>query len=66
MEYVVDKSGEGLLEQAVLEEIEPSKTYYMQQYTKNEFHPTVFHPSVTWSTIQELHKSGRIWRLIQE
>lgn len=62
---MVDSSGDELLEPAVLEEIEPNKKYYMQQQKKNEFYPTVFHPSVTWSTIQELHNTGKIWRLKQ-
>lgn len=67
MEYVEDRSGEGLLEQVKLEDIKPGQPYYMQQVNrKNEFHPTVFHPSVSWFSIEELHKTGRIWRLIQE
>lgn len=66
MEYVVDRSGENLLEPTKLEEIVPNQQYYMQQvYKPNEFHPTVFHPSVNWSTIEELHKTGRIWQLKQ-
>jgi hypothetical protein len=67
LEYEFDRSGEGLLEPVKLEEIEPNKQYYMRQvWRQNEFHPTVFNPVVTWSTIEELHKTGRIWRLIQE
>ena len=66
-EYVVDRSGDELLERPKLEEIEPGNLYYMQQVWKpNEFHPTVFDPSVNWTTIEELYKTGRIWRLIQE
>ena len=66
-EFVVDVKGEGILEPTKLEEIEPGKKYYMQQVWKtNEFHPTVFSHSVSWSTIEELFKTGRIWRLTQE
>ena len=66
LDYVEDSSGENLLEPTKLEEIQPNKRYYMQQvYRKNEFHPTVFHESVSWSTIEELHKTGRIWQLTQ-
>jgi hypothetical protein len=66
LEYVEDRSGEGLLEQVKLEDIKPGQPYYMQQiYRKNEFHPTVFHQSVSWSSIEEIHKTGRIWKLKQ-
>jgi hypothetical protein len=65
-EFVIDVKGEGLLEPTKLEEIEPGNKYYMQQVWKpNEFHPTVFSHSVNWSTIEELFKTGRIWRLKQ-
>lgn len=67
LEYVEDKVGEGLLEPTKLEDIKPEHPYYMQQVTNPQhFHPTTFHPSVTWDSIKELHKTGRIWRLIQE
>jgi len=66
-EYVVDRLGEKLLERPKIEEVEPGNMYYMQQVWKpNEFHPTVFDPSVKWTTIEEIYKTGRIWRLIQE
>ena len=32
----------------------------------DEFMPTTFDPKVEWNTIEELHKTGRIWQLIQE
>jgi hypothetical protein len=65
-EYVVDRSGDGLLERPSIEEVEPGKQYYMQQVWKpNEFYPTVFDASVSWSTIEEIYKTGRIWRLKQ-
>lgn len=66
LEYVEDNVGEDLLEPTKLEDIKPDKLYYMQQVTnKQHFHPTIFHPSVTWFSIQELHKTGRIWQLTQ-
>lgn len=67
LEYVVDRSGDGLLERTQLSDIKPNKTYYMQAvYKTNEFRPTTFDPKVEWRTIEELFKTGRIWQLIQE
>ena len=67
LEYVIYKSGDGLLEKTQLSDIKPNKTYYMQDvYKINEFRPTTFDPSVEFRTIEELHKTGRIWQLIQE
>lgn len=67
LEYVEDRSGEDLLEPVPLDEIVPGQQYYMQQIFKpRHFHPTVFHHTVSWDSIKELHKTGRIWRLIQE
>ena len=67
LEYVVDRSGENLLEKVNLEDIKPNEQYYMQGvYKPNEFTPTTFDPKVEWRTIQEIHNTGRIWRLTQE
>lgn len=65
LEYVVDRSGDNILEPA--QNIQPGKTYYMRQIWKpNEFRPTVFDASVNWSTIEEIHKTGRIWQLKED
>ena len=67
LEYVEDKRGEKIVETIQLDDIKPNQKYYFQQVTnKQHFYPTIFHPSVSWSTIQELHKTGRIWQLTQE
>lgn len=61
LEYVEDMRGEDLLEKVPLDEIVPGEKYYMQQISKpNHFHPTVFDPIVSWSTIKELQP--RVWR----
>lgn len=66
LEYVEDRKGDDLLEPAPLEEIVPGEQYYMQQVFKPEhFHPTTFHHTVSWDSIKEIHKTGRIWRLKQ-
>jgi hypothetical protein len=63
---VVDAEGDDLVVPTKLEDIVPGKTYFMQQvYKPNEFKPTVFDPKVTWNTIEELYKTGRIWQLKQ-
>lgn len=63
LDYVEDISGDELLEPVKLENIVPGKLYYMRQiYKPIEFKPTVFDPSVSWSTIEELYKTGRIWQ----
>lgn len=63
LDYVEDISGDDLVEPTKLEDIVPGNTYYMRQvYKPTEFKPTVFDPSVSWSTIEELHKTGRIWK----
>jgi hypothetical protein len=67
LEFDKEREGEDLLEPLKLEDIKPNTLYYMQQVWKpNEFHPTYFDPAVSWDTIQELHKTGRLWRLIPE
>lgn len=67
LEYDIERSGDNILERVKIEDIQPNKTYYMQGALKpREFRPTTFDPKVEWRTIEELHKTGRIWRLIQE
>lgn len=61
-EYELDVVGEDLVRPVKLEEIVPEEPYYMRGiYKTNEFYPTTFHPSVSWGTIQELFKTGRIY-----
>jgi len=67
LEYLFERSGENILAKTKLNEIKPNKKYYMQSAWKSdEFIPTTFDPKVEWRTIEELHKTGRIWQLIQE
>ena len=67
LEYLPDKSGENLLTKVKLKDIKPNVQYYTQSAWKtDEFTPTTFDPKVEWNTIEELHKTGRIWQLIQE
>lgn len=64
LEYVEDRSGISLLSKTNLSDIKPNVLYYMQQIKKpKHFHPTTFSEIVSWSTIEELHKTGRIWQL---
>jgi hypothetical protein len=67
LEYLFEKSGENILIKTNLRDIKPNTKYYMQSAWKSdEFIPTTFDPKVEWKTIEELHKTGRIWQLIQE
>lgn len=61
-EYIIDKKGVDLVRPALLSEITPDLPLYMQSVRKkNEFYPTSFHPKVSWDTVQELHRTGRIY-----
>jgi hypothetical protein len=61
-EYLVDRSGDNLLRPAKLEEIVPDEQYYMQSvYKRAEFIPTIFHHKVSYDTIKEFHRTGRIF-----
>lgn len=67
LEYLFDRSGEDILIKPKLNDIKPDRKYYMQSaWRPDEFTPTTFDPKVEWTTIEELHKTGRIWQLIQE
>lgn len=64
LEYVIEKSGDNILEKVKLDDIKPDKIYYMQNNLKpREFRPTTFDPRVEWKTIEAIHKTGRIWKL---
>lgn len=61
-DYVIDCTGDDLVRPALLEEIVPNEQYYMQGVFKTgEFTPTTFHHSVSWDTVQEIFKTGRIY-----
>lgn len=63
LDYVEDQKGDDLLVPVGLNEIVPGQQYYMQQVAKpNHFRPTVFHHTVKWESIVEIHKTGRIWK----
>jgi len=67
LEYTEDRWGNELLEPTKLEDIKPGQQYYMQSIWKPaEFFPTTFDPKVSWDSIKELHRTGRIWQLTQE
>lgn len=67
LEWELDRSGEDLLVPAKLEEITPGRLLYMRGVWKpREFYPTRFHHSMSWFSVKELFKTGRIWRLTQE
>lgn len=61
-EYILDKTGIDLVRPAQLEEIVPDEQYYFQSvYKRNEFIPTKFHHKVSYDTIKEFHRTGRIF-----
>lgn len=67
LEYELDVTGENLVVPVKLEEIVPDKLYYMQNvYKPREFYPAVFHHKVSWDTIQEFFKTGRIYKRWQQ
>lgn len=66
-DFRMGESGNNLLVPLTIEEAKPNVKYYRQDHNKkNTFYETSFHPKVEWSTIQELVKTGTIWRLTQE
>jgi hypothetical protein len=67
LEYLFERSGDNILIKTNLKDIKPNIKYYMQSAWKSDqFTPTTFDPKVEWTTIEELHKTGRIWQLTQE
>jgi hypothetical protein len=62
MKWELDMSGDNLVRPATIEEVVPGAQLYMRDvYRVNEFRPTVFHHLMSYESILELFKTGRIY-----
>lgn len=61
MKHVYDRKGINILRKVELEEIKPNMLLYSEfVLRKNEFYPVVFDPIVSYDTIKELWKTGKL------
>ena len=62
LHYVMDKKGIDILRPVDLEEIKPFKELYAEfEMKKNEFYPIMFHSKVSWDSVTDLWKHGKLY-----